>query len=123
MKEKRVFKTGIELLCLILVTVCISGCNGKGKETKKVTTKKNVMLSGEAVESLRSGNKGSFETIYYGDNGKMEWELLNPKENGFQNENHENVESILLLSHVVYDEAPFLPSDNNIYKDSDIRVK
>lgn len=122
MKKKWIFKTGMGMLCLLLVVVCLSGCSNGKKETKTVT-KKNIMLSDVGVESLRCGDKGSFETIYFGDNGKCEWELLNPKESSFQDENHNKVESILLLSHVVYDEAPFTPSDNNIYKDSDIRVK
>lgn len=124
MKNKCTKNIFISLLACVCVCGLLMGLfkNKTTTKTKVASTKDAIMLGEQGITAMQHGFPGSFEKIYYGidENGAMEWDVLNPKETNFLDENNNPANCILMLSNKVYGNLPFADT-KALYQDSNLR--
>lgn len=121
--KKHSKKIIITIICVIAMgSIFALKKDDKATKKREIITKDSIMLMPMAMKTMQHGFPGSYEKIYYGidEEGEMVWDVLNPQETTFLDENDNAKDTILMLSNKVYGELPF-DQATVTYKDSNLR--
>lgn len=120
-KHKKGIFIGIVVVALLAVILPFLPSNTtQTNVSNKVESIDVLMLQQTGINTLKNGSSGSWEKLYFGGDGTFRWNILNPKETNFTNENKEQVNSILVVSDELYDMIAF-GNNADSYKDSNLR--
>lgn len=120
--------SAIIIIALIVGFVIKNGPvnNYKNPTKKEIVLKRSLMLKDKAVEKIQGGISGQFERLYFGNNGEFTWNILNPNEDGFFDENNQPVKSMLIIATSLSSNTHYSDVDNNyensILRDEEIKL-
>lgn len=123
MSKKRIKIGSVIIVMALIVGILIKNGpvnNYKNPTKKEQTFKHSIMLIDKALEKIQAGISGQFETIYFGNDGEFCWNILNPNENSFFDENKNPAKTILVMAASLSNNTIFSEIDNN-YQNSTLR--
>ena len=121
---KKYFKIGCTVIIVTLIGLFLKNNapanNYKNPDTLNIQDKQSMMMADKAVEKIARGTSGKFETLYLGADGQFQWNILNPEETSFFDEDGKAIKSILLISTKLQTSTPF-DQESNRYETSALR--
>lgn len=122
MSKKQYKGIAIGILCVVVVGVVLSvmPTQKKEKEVSKIQKIPSLMYAKTAVNTIRDTTDNSFEKLYFGSDGGFQWNILNQRENSYQDVTGSPKDTILMISDALYDSVVF-DDKSNVYQDSQLR--
>lgn len=121
---KKYFNIGCTVIIVTLIGLFLKNNapanNYKNPDTLNIQDKQSMMMADKAVEKIARGTSGKFETLYLGADGQFQWNILNPEETSFFDEDGKAIKSILLISTKLQTSTPF-DQESNRYETSTLR--
>lgn len=129
MSSKKIKIGSVIIIIALIVGLIIKNGpvnNYKNPTKKEIVFKRSLMLTDKAVEKIQGGISGQFERLYFGNNGEFSWNILNPNEDSFFDENNQPVKSMLIMATSLSHNTHYSDFDNNyensILRDEEIKL-